>query len=177
MEKTSTRLSYTQKTDYVFLIGTLLILFLCIFTFKYWYRLGFNLLFLGYFIFKDIRLATVFYAIVVRIILYPSALINKFLEKSFKETEKQYEKIQKLKDIFEKDAQKKSLLKSKKATLFYSWFHLCFLTMNAVTIGAIFFQKSTQKKLTEILYTSFYIPKKFPINTIGYIPLVGNVDI
>lgn len=177
MEKKTIRLSYTKKTDYLFLIGSLLILFLCIFGFKFWYHLGFNLLFIGYFIFGEIRLATVFYAVISRIILYPSALIDKFLEKSFEQTEEKLSQIKKMEDVFEKNFQKKSLLNSKRASLLYSWFHLCFLTMNAVTIGAIFFQNFTKDKLASVLYTSFYLPKKFPINTSGYIPLVGMVDL
>ena len=177
MIKENTKLSYTKKPDYIFLISSWLILFFTIFIFKFWYHLGFNILFIGYFLTGEIRLATVFYAVIIRIILYPSALIDKFLEKGFKQTGRKFSQIETINDVFEKNSQKKSLLNSKRATLLYSWFHLCFLTMNAVTIGAIFFQNFTEEKLKGVLYSLFYLPKKFPINTTGYIPLIGNVNL
>lgn len=170
-------LVYTSRKDKGFIFGTLLILFLCIFAFKYWYRLGFNILFLGYFIFREMRLATVFYASIVRIILYPSALINKALSKNIKQTEEKYQEIREIKHVFERDFQKKSLLKTERKVFLYSWFHLCFLTMNAVTIGAVFFQKFTKEKLMEMLYMNFYLPKSFPIKTTALLPVVGMIDL
>lgn len=177
MAEPQSNLVYAKKTNRWFFLGSLTLLLICIFGFKYWYQLGFNILFFGYFIFRELRLATMFYATVVRIILYPSALINKALEGHFKKTETQYEKIQKIENAFERDSQKRDLLASKNKVLLYSWFHLCFLTMNAVTIGVIFFQKFTREKLSSILYTDFYLPKNYPISTTAFIPLVGEVDL
>jgi len=177
MIKKENQLAYTSRTDKVFFLGSLIILLASIFAFQYWAQLGFNLIFFGYLFFREMRLSTVFYAVLIRIILYPFALINKHLNKTIKQTEEKYEEITKIRDIFEKKYEKKSLLRKKRLVLLYSWFYLCFLTMNAVTVGYIFFQQFTEEKLSQILYHPFILPKKFPIKTTAYLPFVGMVDL
>ncbi len=177
MSKTEPYLSYTRGTDYFFVISSIAILLLFIFFFNIWYRLCFNILFIGYFVFGEIRLASVFYAVLIRIILYPSALINKHFAKESEETGEKFQEIQSIDNVLEKAFQKKTLLRTKKILFAYSWFHLCLLTVNAVTIGAIFFQNFTKEKLSQILYSQVYMPGKFPVNTVAQLPVIGQVDL
>jgi len=171
------QLSYSKQTDAGFFIGAIAIPTFCIFVFRYWAQLGFNILFLGYWIFGEIRLATILYATIIRAILYPSALVNKYLESKLEKAAQEFESIQKIKDVFKQKAKKKQFLSSKKKILLYSWFHLCFLTMNAITIGYIFFQKFNRERLTQMLYFDFYMPKNFPIQTEAVLPIVGQVNL
>jgi len=177
MAKTDPYLSFTRGTDYFFVISSVAILLLFIFFFDVWYKLCFNILFIGYFIFGEIRLASVFYAVLIRIILYPSALINKHFAKDSEETGEKYQEIQSIDNVLERAFQKKTLLRTKKILLAYSWFHLCLLTVNAITIGAIFFQDFTKEKLSQMLYSEFYVPKNFPVNTFAQLPIIGQVDL
>ncbi len=170
-------LSYTKKTNSFFVLGSLLILFFCIYFFKTWKILGLNILFLGYFIFNNLGLATVLYAVFIRVVLYPTALIKNYLEARIKKTEEKFNEINGLSNRLERDKQKQKLLQSNKLLLLFSWFHLCFMTMNAVAIGAIFFQGFTQERLERLLYSDFYTPDNYPINTLSKIPLLGIVDL
>lgn len=176
-DKSSSQLSYTKSTDAVFFIGVLLILGFCIFTFKYWAQLGFNVLFLGYWIFGEMRLATVLYGTFIRLALYPSALINKYFEAKIDKATEEFEEIKQEKNTFLQADKRKKFLGSKKKVLLYSWFHLCFLTMNAITVGYIFFQNFTQERLKNELWANFFMPNTFPINTQAQLPLVGIVDL
>jgi hypothetical protein len=174
---TNSQLSYTKKTDFWFFFTSVIIFAACIWGFKYWKQLGLNIIFIWYFLFKELRLATVFYAVIVRIILYPSAYIQKKLEKETKETEKEFAEIKKMNNVLEKTDLKKKLLNKHRLVFAFSWFHLCFMTMNAVTIGAIFFQGFSQTRLEQQLYTDLYLPKKFPIKTDTILPVVGALDL
>lgn len=170
-------LSYTKKTSFFYVLGSVLILLFCIFFFKTWKILGLNILFIGYFIFSNLGFATVLYAVFIRVILYPTALIKNYLEARIKKTEEKFNKINGLSNRLERDRQKQKLLQSNKLLLLFSWFHLCFMTMNAVAIGAIFFQGFDQERLERLLYADFYTPDNYPINTLSKIPFLGIVDL
>lgn len=170
------RLSYEKKSNNLLFFVAAVILIFCIWAFKYWAQLGFNLLFLAYSLTSDMRVAIIFYATMIRIILYPSALVKKHLSKDIEKTEEKYQGLRGIKKKFERDERIAKFVSVRKKMLAFSWFHLCFLTMNAVTIGYIFFQNFTRERLNDFLWTDLFMPKNFPINTTGYLPVVGQVD-
>jgi ABC-type multidrug transport system fused ATPase/permease subunit len=172
-----TQLSYSKKNNPMLSIGLIAVLVGLIWFYPIWYRFGFNLLMIGYFIFHEMRMATVFYATVLRIIMYPIGQIKKSSDKKVSKAEE--ELLKEMKGVENKlivAEKKREWLGRHKWIAMFNWFYLCFYTINAVVIGSIFFKPFTYARVKEQLYLES-IKFTFPLKTVGFIPLVGMVDL
>lgn len=176
-DKTSPALTYTPKKNLLLVLYLAIILFLVIKIYPYWYKLGFNFLIAGYFVFKEMRLATALYAFVIYIILYPLGQIKKFFDKKAEAAEEKYEEdVQPIRDEFTKDEARRGWFANQRLVIVLEWFLLCFYTMNAVVVGVIFFQPFSYERISPLLFFKEIMPS-LPLRVVDWIPLAGMVDL
>jgi|GEM_PF-2264074 len=155
----------------------ILILIGIIFGYRYWYLACFNVLLLGYYLFSEMRLATVFYAVVLRVVMYPIAQFQKRYSRLAEEAEEAYqEKVSRTKNPLAQAQAAQDWILSNKKTVLFNFFYLCFYTMNAVVIGLIFLHPFTKERVDEFLRIKSIYPQ-FPISTQTWLPIVGEVDL
>lgn len=170
-------ITYTPQKDFSLILILIGITAFYFGIFKYWLALAFNLIMLGYYIFGEMRYAIVVYAILIRIIMYPFGLFRKRLSKKTAKAEEELtQDVKIVSHPISKDKAKRIWLKKYKKILIFEWFSFCFYTMNALTVGWIFLRSFTPELTAQEIWFDFLMPK-FPLNTIGYIPLVGLVDL
>jgi hypothetical protein len=181
----SNNLSYSYgKGSPLVLIGLIAIIFLMIWLFPIWYRFSFNSLIFGYFLFKDMRYATVFYGVIMRIIMYPAGFLNKKLKRSTEVVEEEFhKKIHKVNNEIIKRKNKIYYLNKYKWIILFSWFYLAFFALNTLTVGRTFWGQGEDTKFNhdyvgEISYFKGIKDKLvYPIKTSGYLPLVGEINL
>lgn len=180
MEETKdsrTILTYSPKKDLIIFIAILGILMAIIYFFKIWYQFCFNLLMLGYFIFRRMREATVFFAVLLRTILYPLGRTKKHFDERLKKAEKEFkETVQPVSHPIMMDKIKRQWLASFRGIVCFDWFYFLFYSMNALVVAWIFLQDFTPQRIGQELYTKFLMPT-FPLSTVAWIPLVGMVNL
>ncbi len=148
-----------------------------ILSFRYWYLLSFNSLMVGYYLFKELRLATVFYAVFLRVVLYPISKIGKRFEKLTAIAEGIHqETVGRTKNPLSHAKAARDWIKSNKKTVLFNFFYLCFFTMNAVSVGKMFFDPFTKVRVDKSLRIEAVYPQ-FPISTKTTLPLIGSVDL
>lgn len=169
--------SYSAKKDPLSFLALALILGFITFSFKYWTLFCFNTIMFGYLFFRELRGATIFFAIILRILLYPLGYIKKTFDKRIRRAEEEFKKEARATSnpLFKDKLRREWLVKNKKI-VFFDWFYFCFYSMNAFVVGWIFLQPFTQERVANSVLFEFLIPK-FPITTTSYIPLVGMVDL
>lgn len=158
--------------------GLLAILIGTIIAYKYWYIFTFNILMVGYYLFKELRLATVFYAVILRIIMTPIGKILGHYEKLAEEAEVKYKELTSNTNnplVLAKVA--KDWFKANKKTVLWNFFNLCFYCMHAFAIGFIFLHPFSKGRVDELLKIKSIYPPYVPLNTQCWIPLIGQVDL
>ncbi len=173
----STILSYSPRKNFLIPLIILVITGFVILFFPLWYRFCLNLVILGYYGFKEMRLGTVFFAVVLRIILYPLGRLKKRFDKRIKKAKEEFkEKIKPISHPLQKDKYKRKWLASHQWVVCFDWFYFCFWSMNAFAVGWLFLQPFTLDRLEKELFFSFLLPQ-FPLNTTSFIPIAGMVDL
>lgn len=158
--------------------GLLAILIGTIIAYKYWYIFTFNILMVGYYLFKELRLATVFYAVILRVIMTPIAKVLEHYESLAEEAEVKYKELTSNTSnplVLAKVA--KDWFKANKKTVLWNFFNLCFYCMHAFAIGFIFLHPFSKERVDAFLKISSIYPPHLPLNTQCWIPLIGNVDL
>lgn len=181
----SNNLSYSHgKGSPIVFIGLVLIIVVLFWFFPIWYRFSFNSLIFGYFMFKDIRYATIFYGVVMRIVMYPIGYLNKKFKKSTEIVEKEFhKKIYKVNNEIIKRKNKIYYLNKYKWVILFSWFYLAFFTLNSFTVGRTFWGQGENTKFNyefigEIAYfKGIQDHLVYPIKTSGYLPIVGEINL
>jgi len=174
---TSPPTSYSAKKDRRSFIVLALILGFIIFTFKYWMLFCFNTIMTGYFLFSELRGATIFFAVILRILLYPLGYVKRTFDKRIRKAEEEFRKEARLtNNPLLKDKLRREWLSRNKKIVFFDWFYFCFYSMNAFVVGWIFLQPFTQARINQGVLFDFLVPK-FPMTTESYIPLVGMADL
>lgn len=169
--------SYSAKKDPLSFLILALILIFTIFSFKYWTLFCFNTIMLGYLFFRELRGATIFFAVILRIILYPLGFVKKTFDNKIRQAKEKFkEKVRLASNPLLRDQLKRDWLTKNKKIIFFDWFYFCFYSMNAFVVGWIFLQPFTEVRIAESVFFKFLIPK-FPMTTTSYIPLVGMVDL
>ncbi|MGI5827861.1 MAG: hypothetical protein ACOX6V_02445 [Patescibacteria group bacterium] len=170
-------ISYSPRKDLLLFIYLILIVLATVAFFKYWVALSFNAIMFGYFIFREMRWATVIFAVIIRAILYPLGRLRKRFEKKVDVAQDDLDtNVKSVKHPLLKDKAKRSWLAKYRSVLVFEWFCFCFYTMNALSVGYIFLKPFTEERVKSELFTQYLLPK-FPLNTTGWIPLVGMVDL
>ncbi len=181
----SNNLSYSYgKGNPILLIGSILILLFLYWFFNFWYRLNFNSLVIGYFLFHDMRYATIFYATIMRLILYPVGLLNKKFKNGTEIAEDEFhQKINKVNNDIIKRKNKIYYLNKYKWVVLFNWFYLCLFTLNAITVGRTFWgtgenNNFNKEYIKEITYFKGMEEKiSTPIKVSGYLPIVGEISL
>jgi len=174
---TPTPTSYSAKKDWRSFAVLAAILAFIVFTFKYWILFCFNTIMIGYFLFSELRGATIFFAVVLRILLYPLGYVKKTFDKRIRKAEEEFRKEARLtNNPLLKDKLRREWLARNKKVVFFDWFYFCFYSMNAFVVGWIFLQPFTQARIGQGVLFDFLVPN-FPMTTTSYIPLVGMADL
>lgn len=170
-------ITYVPQKDFLIILILFSITIFYVFAFKYWDNLSFNAIMFGYYFTKDMRYAIIFYAVIIRILMYPFGRIRKNLSQKIEIAEKELaEEVNRERHPVTKDKAKRKWLKKYKKILAFEWFSFGFYTMNAVCVGYIFLKNFTPENTASQIWADFLMPQ-FPLNTTGYIPLVGIVDL
>ncbi len=144
--------------------------------FSPWRQICFNLLIACYSLFDEMRLATVLYAIVLRIILYPFRVIDRKMTKDKDELDEKMQLVRSLPDLNERK-EKESILRKNSINVFnWTFFSFWFFLLNALATGTMFLQPFTAERIKQHLFSFIPMPA-LPLNTIASIPLVGLVDL
>ncbi|OIP96972.1 hypothetical protein AUK40_04235 [Candidatus Wirthbacteria bacterium CG2_30_54_11] len=152
----------------------IIILLVIIFGYSHWYRFCFNLFFIGYNWLGDMRLATVFFAVFLRLVLLPFRFGNRHFEHKIKEAEAREATLSQVSDPVIRKARQRELLQRFKPAINFMWFDFCFFAMNAYVIHKLFVTHFTPDIVLPRLYHFVQIPD-FPLITTSFIPLVGRV--
>ena len=170
-------ITYVPQKDVSLIFFLIAITVFYVFIFTYWTNLAYNLLIVGYFIFKEMRYAVLIYAIIIRIIMYPFGMLRKKMKAKTDIAEEEFaEQVTIEKHPVSKDKAKRKWLRKYKKILIFEWFAFCFYTINALSVGWIFLNDLSPEIVNPQLWFDFLIPV-YPLNTTGYIPLVGMVDL
>ncbi|HDS11467.1 MAG TPA: hypothetical protein ENN77_01035, partial [Candidatus Wirthbacteria bacterium] len=154
-----------------FVITLLVVLFA-----RHWYKFCFNLVFIGYSYFEEMRMGIVFSAVVWRIALYPLRLLSHYFRRQEERVDAQHEKIMDIEDSVKRKLAQRQWLAKNQFILFFLWFKFCFDLMNALMVGLVFLDNFTPERVERTLY-SFVSEPAFPLQTTNYIPLAGMVDL
>jgi len=164
--------SLPKRRTYQFVLVFLFIIFIA----RYWYQFLFNLVFIGYNIFEAMSWGIVFACILWRIFLYPQRIMGNYFSGQSKKADAEHEKVLAIQDDVKRKELQNQWFSKNHFVLVFMWFSFCFLIMNALMAGRIFFFEFTPERIAETLYT--FVPEPdFPLNTTSWIPLVGQVDL
>ncbi|HNT30157.1 MAG TPA: hypothetical protein PKL83_04370 [bacterium] len=153
-----------------------IILAFFILTANWWYSLFFNIIFIGYDIFEEMRYSIVFFAIFLRIISYPLRLIGNSLSKKEKIADEEQELISQIKDDVTRKRQQQLWLKKHKNVLLFVWFNMGFSILNTLMVGRIFLENFTSDRTLPMLWS--WVPRPdFPVQTLSWLPIVGMTDL
>jgi len=140
------------------------------------YRLCYNLLFIGYNWFEEMRLAIVFFAVMIRFLLYPVRLLAHYTRRLERKADAEYQQVSAMGDSpARKDAEKNWLARNRFILMFILVQLIVYLVVT-FSSGRIFYSEFTQERTQDLLY-SFVAEPEFPLNTTSYLPLVGMVDL
>lgn len=171
-------LSYSPEISPGVTGGLLAILIGTIIAYKYWYIFTFNILMVGNYLFKELRLATVFYAVILRIIMTPIAKVLEHYESLAEGAETKYRELTSNTNnplMLAKVA--KDWFRANKKTVLWNFFNICFYCMHAFAIGFIFLHPFSKDRVDELLKIESIYPPHLPLNTQCWIPLIGQVDL
>ncbi|MDP2873988.1 MAG: hypothetical protein Q8N84_01720 [bacterium] len=171
-------LSYSPEISPGVTGGLLVILIGTIIAYKYWYIFTFNILMIGNYLFKELRLATVFYAVILRIIMTPIAKVLEHYESLAEGAEAKYKELTSNTNNPLMLAQvAKDWFRVNKKTVLWNFFNICFYCMHAVAIGFIFLHPFSKERVDALLKIPSIYPPHLPLNTQCWIPLIGQVDL
>lgn len=141
-----------------------------------WRQFCYNMIFLGYNLFGEMRLATIFFAVILRIVLYPMRLFSLFTNPLEKQANLESDTIATVSDPVKRKQDYRAWLAKHRHLMLFVLFQFCFTIMNALVIGQIFLANFEPQKVASMLYPFIGEPS-FPLQTRNFIPLIGQVDL
>jgi hypothetical protein len=158
------------------MIPFFIILLLAIAIYPIWYRLSFNIIFWGYNIFDEMRLAIVFYAIIFRILTYPFRLLQLSYKKKEEEIDAALEIVEKTDDDYLKKVKKYEVFNRYSNIIVLIFLQFTVMAIIWMTVGRIFIQNFTPERIEHELF-SFVDEPSFPLNLTGWIPIAGMINL
>ncbi len=152
----------------------LVLLLVVVFGYPYWHDFAFNLVFIGYNWFGDMRLASVFFAVILRAIMYPLRIMGLRADKQIHDAEKLNNRISEIDNSIERKTKQRVLLSRYKWALVFLWFNTCFFIMNAYAVHVIFVTHFSPETVQARLYPFVQEPA-FPLVTNSYIPVINRM--
>jgi hypothetical protein len=140
------------------------------------YRLSYNILFIGYNLFGEMRLATVFFAVVTRILVYPVRILSVYTRRLEEKADQDYTRVADIKDPVARKTEEKNSLERHRHVLLFLIFQMAVYLLVAIISARMFAQAFTPQGTGELLYP-FVAEPEFPLQTTDWIPLVGEVDL
>jgi hypothetical protein len=140
------------------------------------YRLSFNILFVGYNMFGELRMATVFYAVITRFLVYPVRVFSMYTRRLEERADQDFSHVKEVKDPLQRKEEEKKWLERNRHVLLFLIFQMAVYVLFALISGRIFIQAFTPEGMDKLLYPFVSMPD-FPLQTTDWIPLIGDVDL
>lgn len=169
LESTS---SQTRRRSYRFILLFVVLALL----YEPLFRFCYNLLFLGYDLFGEMRWAAIFFAVCIRLLSYPVRLLSIYTRHLEAKADRDHQSVEKIEDPLKRKAAEKNWLMRNQTVLLFLVFQLTFYIAIALISGRIFLSTLTPERTQGLLYQSVPEPE-YPLSTVGWIPLVGEVDL
>lgn len=154
-------------------VVVLALLALCVVPF---YRLAYNILFIGYNWFGEMRLAIVFFAVMIRLLLYPVRMLAHYTRRLERKADAEYQQVSAMEDSPSRKDAEKNWLSRNRFILMFILVQLIIYLIVTFSSGRIFYSEFTQERTQDLLY-SFVAEPEFPLNTTSWLPFVGLVDL